>query len=107
MANLTTEFEDLGFWETTTEEDDIVIYGMDFPDTDSYILITDDAGKTVTTHGKVIVVACYDEKECFLWGKEIRDFDALTELVEEFKPETQELLEKIQEYKLPREELNF
>lgn len=101
MANLTTEFEELGFWETTTEEDNIDIYGMDFDD--AYILITDDAGRTVTTHGKTIVVACYDENEGFLWGKELRDFDALKNLVEEYKPETNELLEKIQEYKLPIE----
>lgn len=103
MANLTQEFEELNFWETTTEEENIAIYGMDFPETNNYILITDENGKTLTDYDKVIVVACYDENECFLWGKELKNFNSLKELVEEFKPETNELLEKIKAYKFPRE----
>ena len=39
------DFEKLGFWEDTTPEENITVYGMDF--NDDYILLTDEDGKTV------------------------------------------------------------
>lgn len=38
------DFDQLGFWEDSTPEENITVYGMDFG-TD-YIMLTDDLGKT-------------------------------------------------------------
>lgn len=38
------DFDQLGFWEDATPEENITVYGMDFG-TD-YIMLTDDLGKT-------------------------------------------------------------
>ena len=45
MAGLAKEFEQLGCWESATEEENIVIYGMDFEDEKVFIVFTDDMGK--------------------------------------------------------------
>ena len=42
MAGLAKEFEQLGCWESATEEENIVIYGMDFEDEKVFIVFTDD-----------------------------------------------------------------
>ena len=38
MAGLAKEFEQLGCWESATEEENIVIYGMDFEDEKVFIV---------------------------------------------------------------------
>ena len=40
MAGLAKEFEQLGCWESATEEENIVIYGMDFEDEKVFIVFT-------------------------------------------------------------------
>ena len=49
------DFDQLGFWEDSTPEENITVYGMDFG-TD-YIMLTDDLGKTPLDEKKFIVVA--------------------------------------------------
>lgn len=48
MAGLAKEFEQLGCWESATEEENIVIYGMDFEDEKVFIVFTDDMGKPLS-----------------------------------------------------------
>lgn len=38
------DFDQLGFWEDATPEENITVYGMDF--CTDYIMLTDDLGKT-------------------------------------------------------------
>lgn len=64
------DFDQLGFWEDATPEENITVYGMDFG-TD-YIMLTDDLGKTPLDAKKFIVVAAYDDADCFLWGVELK-----------------------------------
>ena len=40
MAGLAKEFEQLDCWESATEEENIVIYGMDFEDEKVFIVFT-------------------------------------------------------------------
>lgn len=94
------DFDKLGFWEDETPEENITVYGMDFG-TD-YIMLTDDLGKTPTDEKKFIVVAAYDDTDCFLWGVELKDFAALKELCSAHAAGSAELLEALRTYKLPK-----
>ena len=94
------DFEKLGFWEDATPEENITVYGMDFG-TD-YIMLTDDLGKTPTNEKSFIVVAAYDDADCFLWGVELKDFAALKALCAQYKAGSAELFTALQGYKLPK-----
>ena len=69
MAGLAKEFEQLGCWESATEEENIVIYGMDFEDEKVFIVFTDDMGETPVDAKASLVAACYSEDDCFLLGQ--------------------------------------
>jgi len=97
----TEDFEKLGFWWDETPEEGIKIYGMDFGS--DYIVITDELGKTPWKGNEFLVVAAYNEDDCFLWGKELKDFPALIELCEQYPAESPELFKAIEEYALPPE----
>ena len=90
------DFEKLGFWEDDTPEEKITVYGMDFDD--AYIMLTDDLGKTPCDSKKSIVVAAYNDDDCFLWGKELKDFAALQELCAKHPANSDELLQALEEY---------
>ena len=94
------DFEKLGFWEDTTPEENITVYGMDFG-TD-YIMLTDDLGNTPVDEKKFLVVAAYDDSDCFLWGVELKNFAALKELCAQYPANSPELLEALRAYKLPK-----
>ena len=94
------DFEQLGFWEDATPEENITVYGMDFGD--DYILLTDEDGKTVLDPKKFIVVAAYDQEDCFLWGVELKNFSALKELCAQCPAGSSELLEALRTYILPK-----
>ena len=94
------DFDKLGFWEDSTPEENITVYGMDFG-TD-YIMLTDDLGKTPLDAIKFIVVAAYDDADCFLWGVELKNFAALKELCAQYAPGSAELFQALKEYKLPK-----
>ena len=94
------DFDKLGFWEDTTPEENITVYGMDFG-TD-YIMLTDDLGKTPVDAKKFIVVAAYDDSDCFLWGVELKNFAALQDLCNTYTAGSPELLEALRNYKLPK-----
>ena len=95
-----SDFDQLGFWEDSTPEENITVYGMDFG-TD-YIMLTDDLGKTPLDAKKFIVVAAYDDADCFLWGVELKNFAALKELCAQYAPGSAELFQALKEYKLPK-----
>ena len=84
MAGLAKEFEQLGCWESATEEENIVIYGMDF-----------DAKAS-------LVAACYSEDDCFYWGKELENFAAWQHMCNEYKPGSSALLHTLEVYELPK-----
>ena len=69
MAGLAKEFEQLGCWESATEEENIVIYGMDFEDEKVFIVFTDDMGKTPVDAKASLVAACYSENDVFTGAK--------------------------------------
>ena len=94
------DFEKLGFWEDSTPEENITVYGMDFG-TD-YIMLTDDLGNTPVDAKKFIVVAAYNEEDCFLWGVELKNFAALKELCSQHEAGSAELLEALRTYTLPK-----
>lgn len=94
------DFEKLGFWEDATFEENITVYGMDFG-TD-YVLLTDDLGKTPIDEKKFIVVAAYDDNDCFLWGVELKNFAALRNLCAEHAAGSAELLAALQAYRQPK-----
>ena len=100
LALTAADFDKLGFWEDSTPEENITVYGMDFG-TD-YIMLTDDLGKTPLDAKKFIVVAAYDEADCFLWGVELKNFAALKELCAQYAPGSAELFQALKEYKLPK-----
>lgn len=95
------DFDKLGFWEDTTPEENIKVYGMDFAN-GAYIMLTDDLGKTPVDEKKFIVVAAYDDADCFLWGVELKNFAALQELCARYAAGSAELLEALRTYKLPK-----
>ncbi|MGM9582730.1 MAG: hypothetical protein ACI3WU_03285 [Phascolarctobacterium sp.] len=94
------DFEKLGFWEDATPEENITVYGMDFGA--DYIMLTDDLGNTVVNPKKFIVVAAYNEEDCFLWGVELKNFAALKELCAQHPAGSSELLEALRTYTLPK-----
>ncbi|MGM9529165.1 MAG: hypothetical protein ACI3XH_04125 [Phascolarctobacterium sp.] len=94
------DFEKLGFWEDTTPEENITVYGMDFG-TD-YIMLTDDLGNTPVDAKKFLVVAAYNEEDCFLWGVELKNFATLKELCAQYAAGSSELLEALRTYTLPK-----
>ena len=51
MAGLAKEFEQLGCWESATEEENIVIYGMDFEDEKVFIVFTAAIAKMIVFTG--------------------------------------------------------
>lgn len=96
MQLTAADFEKLNFWEDTTPEENITVYGMDFG-TD-YIMLTDDLGKTPCKKEASIVVAAYNDADCFLWGKELKDFTALETLCAQYPANSQELLQALAAY---------
>ncbi len=96
MQLTAADFERLGFWEDVTPEEKITVYGMDFDD--AYIMLTDDLGKTPCDSKKSIVVAAYNDDDCFLWGKELKNFAALEALCKAHAVNSKELLEALEMY---------
>ncbi len=95
-----TDFASLGFWEDTTPEENITVYGMDFGS--DYVVLTDDLGKTPLDAKKFIVVAAYDDNDCFLWGVELKNFAALKTLCGQYPAGSSELLAALHDYRLPK-----
>lgn len=83
------DFAKIGFWEDTTPEENIVIYGMDFEH--NYVTITDIDGKTPTDEKKSLIMAAYDDNSCFLWFNEFKNFKVLQELCQKAPEESEEL----------------
>lgn len=94
------DFENIGFWEDVTPEEQIVIYGMDFDG--CYLVLTDELGKTPADSKGIIVAAVYDNSDCFMWGREIKNFAALKELCTAHPAESPELLQAFEGYRLPK-----
>lgn len=101
MSEVSMVLDKLGFWETETEDDHITIYGMDFPEMHCYILITDDSGNTLEDNRVPLVVACYDENDCFQWGKELKNLFILDEILGSCAAGSTKLLAAIQAYTPP------
>ncbi len=102
MAELARDFEELGCWESATEEENIIVYGMDFTEKTLFVIFTDDAGKTPVDPQSPLVVACYNEDYCFKWGKELENFAAFKELCKKHKPGSVALLQALATYELPK-----
>lgn len=94
------DFENIGFWEDVTPEEQIIIYGMDLDS--CYLILTDELGKTPAEDNKIIVVAAYDDNDCFLWGKELKNFAALKEICLKYADDENALLAALQNYTLPK-----
>ena len=95
------DFEKINFWEDTTPEENITVYGMDFAE--AYIFITDANGTTPADPQKPLIIAAYDESGSFLWFNELPDFAALQALCQGKEPASDELLEAIRTYVKPKE----
>lgn len=91
MADINAAFADLGFWEDTTEEEQETVFGMDFPG-DRYVLITNDNGRKPEDDKQNLVLACYDQNDCYLWGSEFKNLTALKALCQTAAPGSAELL---------------
>lgn len=102
MAGLAKEFEQLGCWESATEEENIVIYGMDFEDEKVFIVFTDDMGKTPVDAKASLVAACYSEDDCFYWGKELENFAPGNICATNTNPALSALLHALEVYELPK-----
>ncbi|MCQ2372583.1 MAG: hypothetical protein MJ050_00725 [Phascolarctobacterium sp.] len=85
------DFEKLGFWEDTTPEENITIYGMDFDK--NYVTLTDVDGKTPVEPKKAIIMAAYDDNSCFLWFREFKNFKALAEVCAQAASASDELFQ--------------
>ena len=96
------DFNKLGFWEDITPEENITVYGMDFGG--DYIMLTDELGKTPVNEKSFIVVAAYNDADCFLWGVELKNFATLKELCAAYPPNSRELLKALRAYKLPKKQ---
>ena len=102
MSEVSAVLDKLGFWESETEEDHITIYGMDFPEDHAYIIVTDEGGNTPEDNRAPLVLACYDENDCFQWSKELKNLFILDELVGINSSGSKELLKAIQNYVSPK-----
>ena len=91
--SLQKEFEALGCWSAPTEEEHISVYGLDFDN--CYIIFTDLDGKTP-------VAACYDDRDAFMWGKELKDFAALKAL-RTAHADDEAFIAAVENYTLPKE----
>ena len=83
------DFEKLGFWEDSTPEENITVYGMDFEKT--YVTLTDIDGKTPTDPNKPLIMAAYDDANCFLWFSEFSSFAALAKVCAKSPADREEL----------------
>lgn len=102
MALSAQDFEELDCWESATEEENIIIYGMDFEQDKVYIVFTDDMGRTPSDANAALVAACYSDDDCFIWGKELKNFGALKYLCSQNKPGSSALLAALECYELPK-----
>ena len=87
--SLQKEFEALGCWSAPTEEEHISVYGLDFDN--CYIIFTDLDGKTPV-----------DDREAFMWGKELKDFAALKAL-RAAHADDEAFIAAVENYTLPKE----
>lgn len=83
------DFEKLGFWEDTTPEENITIYGMDFEK--GYVTITDIDGKTPQDPNKALIMAAYDDNSSFLCFTEFKSFKLLAEVCAQAPADSDEL----------------
>ena len=107
---LQKEFEALGCWSAPTEEEHISVYGteeehisvygLDFDN--CYIIFTDLDGKTPVDAKAPIVAACYDNRDAFLWGKELQNFVALQSL-RAANADDNDFIAAVENYTLPKE----
>ncbi len=98
--SLQKEFEALGCWNAPTEEENISVYGLDFDD--RYIIFTDLDGKTPIDANAPLVTACYDNRDAFMWGKELQNFAALKNL-RAANADDNDFISAIENYTLPKE----
>lgn len=91
MMDIKTAFAELGFWEDTTEEEQETVFGMDFPG-GSYVMVTNDNGRMPEDEQQNLVLACYDQNDCYLWGSEFKNLAALQAVCKKAVPESAELL---------------
>lgn len=98
--SLQKEFEALGCWNAPTEEEHISVYGLDFDN--CYIIFTDLDGKTPADANASIVAACYDNRDAFMWGKELKDFAALKAL-RTANADDEAFIAAVEAYTLPKE----
>ena len=89
------DFAKIGFWEDTTPEENITIYGMDFEHT--YVTLTDADGKTPVEPKKAIIMAAYDDASCFLWFREFKSFGELEQVCAQAEAESEELFKLFEE----------
>ena len=92
--SLQKEFEALGCWSAPTEEEHISVYGLDFDN--CYIIFTDLDAKAP------VVAACYDDRDAFMWGKELKDFAALKAL-RAAHADDEAFIAAVENYTLPKE----
>ena len=83
------DFEKLGFWEDSTPEENITIYGMDFEQ--AYVTLTDADGRTPVDPKHPLIMAAYDNNSCFLWFAEFKGFAQLQETCAQAPRESEEL----------------
>ena len=98
--SLQKEFEALGWWRAPTEEEHISVYGLDFDN--CYIIFTDLDGKTPVDAKAPVVAACYDDRDAFMWGKELKDFAALKSL-RAAHTDDNDFIAAVENYTLPKE----
>ena len=98
--SLQKEFEALGCWSAPTEEEHISVYGLDFDN--CYIIFTDLDGKTPVDAKAPVVAACYDDRDAFMWGKELKDFAALKAL-RAAHADDEAFIAAVENYMLPKE----
>lgn len=98
--SLQKEFEALGCWSAPTEEEHISVYVLDFDN--CYIIFTDLDGKTPVDAKAPVVAACYDDRDAFMWGKELKDFAALKTL-RSAHADDNDFIAAVENYTLPKE----
>ena len=116
MAGLAKEFEQLGCWESATEEENIVIYDLEdiaeeMPteyeilkpqEIHSLIAVPFFENQKLVDAKASLVAACYSEDDCFYWGKELENFAAWQHMCNEYKPGSSALLHALEVYELPK-----